>query len=292
MNYEAKIGSGGFGTVHRATWLSMHETVAVKQLHLKNTTLQIQENFFRELTLLHSLRSPYIVNIYGACTEPDRYALVMEYMPLGSLFKVLHEDHCQLSWPEQWSIGLQIAKGVNYLHQLSPAILHRDIKSANFLLRKAHEGYDVKVCDFGLSQIRNQTSLQSSNSRVLVCTLQWTAPEILRLQRHTEKSDIYSIGIVYWELATTEIPYEGCEDGAIRESVKAGDRLEIPSTVPLQFSDIIKQCWAHEPNDRPNSSSLVQLVKAHNQPSRKKTVLAWSQLSLCVCLKDLMSYKR
>ncbi|CAF4815532.1 unnamed protein product, partial [Rotaria sp. Silwood1] len=92
----------------------------------------------------------------------------------------------------------------------------------------SHDGYIVKVCDFGLAQTRNETTRQTRFTQVLPCTLQWTAPEILLLEDYVDKSDIYSLGVVYWELASSKIPYDGHQDGVIRAFVLAGDRLKIP----------------------------------------------------------------
>ncbi|CAF4060085.1 unnamed protein product, partial [Rotaria sp. Silwood1] len=209
---------------------------------------------------MHSIRYPHIVTFYGACTEHGKYALVMEYMSLGSLYKILHKDELPLDWAQKLSIALQTAKGINYLHVLQPPILHCDIKSLNLLLERFHEGYIVKVCDFGLAQTRSETTRQSILTHALPCTLQWTAPEILRMKKHTDKSDIYSLGIVYWELAANEIPYDGHQNGNIREFVLSGDRLEIPETTPSSFSMVIQKCWANDPKDRPNCSQLIEII--------------------------------
>ncbi|CAF2787798.1 unnamed protein product [Rotaria sp. Silwood2] len=182
-------------------------------------------------------------------------------MSLGSLYKTLHKDQIQLNWPHRLSIALQAAKSINYLHRLQQPILHRDIKSLNFLLEKFHEGYIVKVCDFGLAQVRSETIRQSVLVHALPCTLQWTAPEILRLKKHTDKSDVYSLGIVYWELASNEIPYNGHQSGVITEFVLRGDRLEIPENTPSKFAELIKKCWTENPDDRPNCSQLIEVIE-------------------------------
>ena len=258
---DEEIGSGAFGTVHRAQWLTRHDTVAVKRLHLTHLNKQAEREFFKELSLMNNVRYRHIVTFYGACTEKGKYSLVMEYMALGSLYKILHENQTELDWPERLSIALQTAKSINYLHQLEQPILHRDIKSLNFLLDRSYKGYIVKVCDFGLAQIRSETTQQSKLTSMRPFTLQWTAPEILRMKKHTDKSDIYSLGIVYWELAANEIPYDGHQDAVIREFVLAGDRLDIPETTPRRFTVLIEKCWAHNPNDRPDSSDVIDIIE-------------------------------
>ena len=139
--------------------------------------------------------------------------------------------------------------------------MHRDIKSLNFLLEKSHEKFVVKVCDFGLAQTRSETTRQSQLAHSLPCTLQWTAPEILDLKKYTDKSDVYSLGIVYWELAANEIPYDGYPNDVISDCVRRGKRLEIPDTTPSMFSSMIEKCWANDPNYRPNCSQLIELIE-------------------------------
>ncbi|CAF3106843.1 unnamed protein product [Rotaria sp. Silwood2] len=261
LELHESIGDGAFGTVYRATWLTRNHIVAVKKLHLIHWNKKAKIEFFKELSFIDILRSPHIVNFYGACIETDNFALVMEYMSLGSLYKMLHDDNVDLVWALRFSIALQTAKCINCLHTFQPSILHRDIKSANFLLERAYEGYTVKVCDFGLAETRIETSRQTTPNVSLIGTLQWSAPEILRLEKHTDKSDVYSLGIVYWELATNEIPYGGRQIEVVHGFVRSGDRLQIPETTPPNFSALIQECWAHNPNDRPCCSRLIEVIK-------------------------------
>ncbi|CAF3899522.1 unnamed protein product [Rotaria sp. Silwood1] len=182
-------------------------------------------------------------------------------MSLGSLYKILHEDDLVLTWPERLSIAFQTANGINYLHQLPEPVLHRDIKSLNFLIERAYQGYTVKVCDFGLARTRNETTRQTKSNHTQAYTLPWTAPEVLRLEDYLDKSDIYSLGVVFWELASRNIPYYSRQDDVIRASVLAGDRLKIPESTPSPFRELIKKCWAPNPNNRPNSSDLVEMIE-------------------------------
>jgi serine/threonine protein kinase len=261
LELHEQIGNGAFGTVYRATWLTRHYIVAVKKIHFTHYNDKVKKEFFKELSFMDRLHSPHIVNFYGAYIETEKCALVMEYMSLGSLYKVLHEVKLILTWPEQLSIALQAAKGINYLHQLQEHVLHRDIKSSNFLIERAHEGYTIKVCDFGLARTRNETTRQTTTTKLtLICTLQWTAPEVLRLEQHTDKSDIYSLGVVLWELVTYEIPYDGHQNSVICESVLRGERLHMPSNIPSNFRVLIDKCCAQNPNDRPNSSDLIGMI--------------------------------
>ena len=255
-----KIGHGGFGAVYRAEWLSRDDTVAVKKLHPTCLDEDGERTFFKELLFLNRIRYPHIISFYGACVEKEKYALVMEYMPLGSLYKILHNENVEITWPERLSIALQAAKGVNYLHRYNRQILHRDIKSRNFLLDRNNEGYLVKICDFGLAKTQGETRRQSKDDTAVAITLPWTAPEILRFEEYTDKSDIYSLGIVFWELATNKKPYDNCADDVVSRSVRDGQRLPLTEIQPSNFHTVIQKCWAHNRDNRPDTSRLMEMI--------------------------------
>lgn len=264
-----EIGSGGFGTIYRAKWLTYDISIAVKQLHSTHLSNETERVFSNELSLLSRVRHPHIVTLYGACLEKQRYALIMEYMPLGSLYKLLHVENVIMPWSDRYFIALQTVRGINYLHQYQETILHRDIKSANLLLKKSAMGYLVKICDFGIAKTRNETTRQDHGNISVALSLSWTAPEILNLHPYTEKSDIYSLAIVFWELATNRIPYDGHQNNVIREFVLAACRLEIPSTTPSKFYIIVEKCWAHQPEKRPNCTCLLEMINECIQEQSK-----------------------
>lgn len=260
LKLDDEIGSGGFSTVFRAKWLTHDILVAVKKLHPMHLNREAKQTFLNELSLLNRVSHPHIVTFYGACLEKQQNALVMEYISLGSLYQLLHERKEEISWSDRFSVASQAARGINYLHHYQPQILHRDIKSMNILLKKDCCEYLVKICDFGLAKTRNETTRQITGNIQLGFTLSWAAPEVLHMKTYMDKSDIYSLGIIYWELASHLIPYDGHENNVIREFVLAGDRLEIPSSTPLNFRIIIEKCWAHQPEDRPTCSDLIRML--------------------------------
>ncbi|CAF3111437.1 unnamed protein product [Rotaria sp. Silwood2] len=155
-----------------------------------------------------------------------------------------------------------MASGINYLHTQNNPILHGDIKSSNCLIQRAHGGYMAKLCDFGLAKTKKEMMRQTVSKSAFAGTLQWAAPEILRAERYTLKVDIYSLGIVYWELAATKRPYDDFEELAIRPYVLANERLEIPDSTPSKFKMLIDECWSPHPDTRPESSELVKILES------------------------------
>ncbi|CAF3970321.1 unnamed protein product [Rotaria sp. Silwood1] len=181
-------------------------------------------------------------------------------MSLGSLYDVLKWQTLQFTWSDRLSIASQMTKGINYLHKLPKPIIHRDIKSLNILLTENGRGFVAKIADFGLAKIRHETSRQSSHNPVLG-TLPWKAPELLKMEKHTEASDVYALGVVLWELGTGCEPYEEADDSTISAFVLRGDRLNIPANIPSSFAELISGAWAHEPQKRSTCQQLLSLMK-------------------------------
>ena len=190
---------------------------------------------------MHRIHYEHVLSMFGACIEPGNYALVVEYMSLGSLYDVLSDKKVEFTWSDRWSVALQMTKGVNYLHTLpeTERIIHRDIKSPNILMSEGMRGFLVKIGDFGLAKIRHETSRQSKDGSA-VGTIPWKAPELLKITgKHTTESDVYALGIVFWELATGSEPYEEQDNPTISTLVRLGERMEIPTDVPQAFAKVI-----------------------------------------------------
>ena len=257
---EQCIGHGGFADVYRGRWISQDLQVAIKVIRIRYLGDGVKDDFMREISTMHQIRYEHVLNMFGACIEPDKYALVVEYMTYGCLFDILKRKTMVLSWPDRWVTALQMTKGINYLHTLPQPIIHRDVKSHNVLLTESARGFLVKIGDFGLARIRRETSLQSRDGPV-VGTLPWKAPELLRMGRQTEASDVYALSIVYWELATGSEPYEDADEPTIRSFVTAGERLPVPDDIPQEFAKLITAAWKQEPHQRPTCQQLLEVLK-------------------------------
>ena len=268
---DEKIGSGGFGDVYCGTWLSTDTRVAIKMLHCNELSEEAKQEFIQEVQLMHEIRGyEHVVTLLGACVEDTHRCLVMEYVQLGSLFHLLRRG-VKWDWNQRCEIAYQLVKSINYLHTLHPPVLHRDIKSMNFLVSGSIEKPVIKVADFGLSRIRHESTIQQYSNAGISGTIAWSAPEQFsigkRKPKYSEKCDVYSLGMVLWELATGELPYEGETSESIRAAVKSGDREEIPDQVPAFFRDWITLCWDQNPQNRPSCQWLLSDIKVHLGPS-------------------------
>ncbi|XP_019444284.1 PREDICTED: serine/threonine-protein kinase CTR1 isoform X5 [Lupinus angustifolius] len=253
--------AGSFGTVHRAEWNGSE--VAVKILMEQDFYAERSREFLREVAIMKLLRHPNIVLFMGAVTQPPNLSIVTEYLSRGSLYRLLHKPGAKemLDERRRLSMAYDVAKGMNYLHKRNPPIVHRDLKSPNLLVDKK---YTVKVCDFGLSRLKANTFLSSKSA---AGTPEWMAPEVLRDEPSNEKSDIYSFGVILWELATLQQPWNNLNPAQVVAAVGfKGKRLDIPHDLNPQLASIIESCWANEPWKRPSFSSIMDSLRVLLKP--------------------------
>ncbi|CAI5460997.1 unnamed protein product [Closterium sp. Yama58-4] len=220
---------------------ALHSEVAVKKLIDQEIPADAVEDFKSEVAMMHRLRHPNILLFMGAIIDPPHLSIVTEFLPRGSIFRLLTRPNASSSMDERrrLKMALDVAKGMNYLHCCNPPIVHRDLKSQNLLVDK---NWVVKVCDFGLSKIKHQTYL---SSRTAAGTPEWMAPEVLRNEPTNEKSDVYSFGVVLWELSTMQRPWRGLNAMQVVGAVGFQQRrLDIPASVDPAVSGIIRACWA------------------------------------------------
>ena len=260
------IGKGGFGTVHLAKWFN--NKVAVKQLQeIGSLNEEAFADFMHESQMIANLNHPQIVRLYGITLDPPYY-MVMEFMAKGSLFDVIRKE--QLSWEKKTEIAIDIALGLSFLHDKS--IVHRDIKSLNVLIGPH---YEVKLADFGLSVVKQSQRSAKGPTDGNTGTTRWKAPELFTDGGdHTKASDIFSLGILYWELATHKAPFEHKKDDyMVIVAVRDGDRDKIPADVPPFYKEVIESCWSQEARDRPTINQVVELLKRGKKTKSTATIV-------------------
>ncbi|XP_069956488.1 mitogen-activated protein kinase kinase kinase 10-like isoform X4 [Cherax quadricarinatus] len=252
LELEEVIGVGGFGKVYRGLWRG--EEVAVKAARQdpdEDISVTI-ENVQQEAKLFWLLKHENIVALKGACLVEPNLCLVMEYARGGSLNRVLQQRKAiGPSVLTDWAI--QIARGMNYLHNQAPVrIIHRDLKSSNVLLSESIDKNELqfktlKITDFGLAREVSKTTRMSAAG-----TYAWMAPEVIKTSTFSKASDVWSYGVVLWELLTGESPYKGIDTLAIAYGVAMNKLwLHIPSTVPTNWRKLMEGCWELDPHARP-----------------------------------------
>ncbi|OAY83907.1 Serine/threonine-protein kinase HT1, partial [Ananas comosus] len=251
-----KFASGRHSRIYHGIY--KEKEVAIKMISQpeEDPTLAVllEQQFISEVSLLFRLRHPNIIAFVAACKKPPVFCIITEYMSGGSLRKYLHkqEPH-SLPLKLVLKLALDIACGMNYLH--SRGILHRDLKSENILLG---EDLAVKVADFGISCLESQCG----SGKGFTSTYRWMAPEMIKEKSHTRKVDVYSFGIVLWELLTALIPFSEMtpEQAAFAVSQKNA-RPPLPATCPPALSHLISQCWATNPEKRPQFEDIVEILE-------------------------------
>jgi hypothetical protein len=190
LEFAQELGSGTSGNVFRGFYKS--QEVAIKVLERERESRF--EEFKHELKILSSVRGPYIVKFFGACVEPTP-CLVMEYCARKSLCHILKDEKIEFRWDDFINFSTAIVKGIQTLHNHNPPIFHRDLKSLNILVTK---DWVPRVCDFGLSRFRTAQNMSTFNR--IRGTMAYCAPESFKGVPYSAKGDIYSLGILFWEM--------------------------------------------------------------------------------------------
>lgn len=256
LHIKERIGAGSFGTVHRAEWHG--SDVAVKVLTMQDFHDDQLREFLREVAIMKRVRHPNLVLFMGAVTKRPHLSIVTEYLPRGSLFRLIHRPAAGevMDQRRRLRMALDVAKGINYLHCLSPPIVHWDLKSPNLLVDK---NWSVKVCDFGLSRFKANTFISSKS---VAGTPEWMAPEFLRGEPSNEKSDVYSFGVILWELVTMQQPWNGLSPAQVVGAVAFQNRrLVMPTNISPALASLIDCCCADDPAKRPTFGSIVGTLK-------------------------------
>ncbi|TMW66857.1 hypothetical protein Poli38472_011973 [Pythium oligandrum] len=269
INFTKLISSGGFGEV----WLADidGQTFAVKRLlQGRRVTMDDVETFTDEIQLVASLRHPNIVRFVAvAWTTLENLCMLTEYLPGGDLQSFLKRRGHELTWArEKRQLAIGIARAVHYLHTRAPVLIHRDIKSRNILVRDSP--LEAKLSDFGVSR-----SIQRECMTLGVGTPYWTAPEVLEGTVYTEKSDIYSFGVVLSELDTCQAPYHEVQYGNATEHIQPFHILKMvmAGTIQPQFSDscpagvkeLALSCLNVNPQERPSARDVVRRLASIEQ---------------------------
>jgi len=242
------------------------ETVLVKQFTDPNTkdkdvTSNTFSSFRSEVWVMSGLRHPNIVELKGFCTAP--LCLVMEFMDMGTLYAFIHEKSNAIDWNLRLKIASDVARGMAFLHSITPPIIHRDLTSHSVLLSMeipTNEGEKptliAKISDFGLSR-----SLLLADTLVGETAHEnpvWLAPEILCKRKYNEKADIYSFGVIIWELLTREDYFGDVKDWkTIETNVVIGQRPPIPDCF-VEYQELLNECWHTEPAHRPSAPAIVK----------------------------------
>ena len=270
LDIGEKIGEGAYGSVFKGTWES--KTVAIKQMRLDLISEATLSEFRKEIRVMTKLNSPFIIQFFGSVSKPP--SIVMEFMSGGSLFQLLHNAKINIPWMLRQTMASEILQGLIYLHNQN--IVHRDLKSPNILL---DENNHPKLADFGLAKIKNETGTLTADSKAKG-TLAWMAPELFEYDeetgqaknKHSYESDMYSYGMVLWELAARKIPFDSAPNPMVVISwISKGKQEKIPNDTPKKVAKLINFCWNAEAKKRPTADHAFQILNGFEEEGTENT---------------------
>lgn len=251
LNIQEVVGSGGFSVVRRAIWRGSN--VAVKMLRAGRRRGS-EYDFLEEAIMMIKLQHPNLLQLYGVSTARRPMYIISEYMQHGCLLSYLQRYEQSLAGNVDLLLNfcIQVCEGMSYLEQQT--IIHRDLAARNCLV--GLQG-TVKVGDFGLAGYA--ADLKYSRAWVAI---RWAPPEVLNHYQYSSKSDVWSFGVLMWEVFTFgKTPYGPLSSSEIVDRVERGFILEKPSAATNEIYEMMKKCWSHSPDDRFSFRTLTYYLQ-------------------------------
>src|SRR3972149_2389193 len=260
-----KLGEGGMGVVYKAQDTKLDRTVALKFLpeHVSVGSADL-ERFTQEAKAAAGLNHPNICTIYGIEEADNKNFIVMEFVD----GQMLQEKKSSLSMKQSLDIGIQIAEGLAAAHE--KGIVHRDIKPENIMIRKDGR---VQIMDFGLAKLRGASRLTKEGSTV--GTAGYMSPEQVQGQETDHRSDIFSLGVLLYEMLSGQPPFKGVHETAIAYEIVNVDSPPMSSLraeITPELDSIVLECLQKGPNERPQSAKqfAIDLKRYKRESSRER----------------------
>uniref|UniRef100_A0A4W4FAW5 Tyrosine-protein kinase n=1 Tax=Electrophorus electricus TaxID=8005 RepID=A0A4W4FAW5_ELEEL len=249
-----ELGSGNFGLVWKGHWRG--ENVAVKTIREDAMT---EEEFKEEAEVMMKLSHPKLVQLYGLCTQRSPICLVFEFLENGCLSDFLRSQRGCLSKDTLLQMCLDVSEAMAYLE--SSNFIHRDLAARNCLVSK---DLIVKVSDFGMTRYVLDDQYRSYTTKFPV---KWSSPEVIKFSKFSSKSDVWSYGVLMWEVYSEgKLPYECRSNMEVVESLNAGQRLLQPRLCPETVYQLMQWCWKEKPDDRPSFVLLLHELASLADP--------------------------
>lgn len=271
ISKQKVIGVGEFGEVFKGVMTTPRRgevTVAIKTLKPGYSEKQRQD-FLSEASIMGQFSHPNIIRLEGVVTKFKHAMIVTEYMENGALDTYLKDRDGEI--PSYQLVGMMrgIAAGMKYLADMS--YVHRDLAARNVLV---NSNLECKVSDFGLSRVLEDDAEGTYTTRGGKIPIRWTAPEAIAYRKFTSASDVWSFGIVMWEvMAFGERPYWDMSNHEVMKAINEAFRLPAPMDCPSAIYQLMLQCWQHDRSKRPRFSDIVNILdKLLRSPESLKTI--------------------
>eukprot|EP01102_Stenamoeba_stenopodia_P008171 TRINITY_DN2329_c0_g1_i1.p1 TRINITY_DN2329_c0_g1~~TRINITY_DN2329_c0_g1_i1.p1 ORF type:complete len:1416 (-),score=301.38 TRINITY_DN2329_c0_g1_i1:218-4465(-) len=259
IEFGKMIGRGAYGEVYEGKFRG--KRVAIKKLLGTIRQEDVFKSFVKEIEFLAKFKNPHVLEFHAACLEHPNLCVVTDFMDRGTVNDVVTKENVE--WKRIVNMAIDAAKGLQYMHENK--ILHKDIKSFNFLVAN---DYRVVIADFGCSEEIDP----NDNKAGLLGTFNWMPPEAFDPGVYDTKSDIFSYGMVLWEMLTAQIPYGTVNNQLmVLQLIDSAERPHIPAAAPETFANLIRACWDASPEKRPDWNEIITTLESllPSQPSPK-----------------------
>nr|XP_005993132.1 PREDICTED: tyrosine-protein kinase ITK/TSK [Latimeria chalumnae] len=247
LTFIQELGCGQFGLVHLGTWKD-RTNVAIKMIR---EGAMSEEEFIEEAQVMMKLSHPKLVQLCGVCTKQTPILLAFEFMEYGCLSDYLRNHRGNFSKETLLGMCQDVCEGMAHLE--SAYFIHRDLAARNCLVG---ESQVVKVSDFGMTRFVLDDQYTSSTGTKF--PVKWSSPEVFRYSKYSSKSDVWSFGVLMWEVFTEgKMPYENRTNGEVVEDITAGFRLLKPKLASDLVYQLMDWCWKERPEDRPSFAVLL-----------------------------------
>ncbi|XP_068569259.1 tyrosine-protein kinase TXK [Cebidichthys violaceus] len=251
LTFMKELGSGQFGVVKLGKWRAQHR-VAIKAIR---EGAMYEEDFIEEAKVMMRLCHPKLVQLYGVCLQQRPLLIVAEFMENGCLLNFLRQRSRALKGAWLLSMCQDVCEGMEYLEAQS--FIHRDLAARNCLVNDHNV---VKVCDFGMTRYVLDNQYTSSSGAKF--PVKWSPPEVLHFSKYSSKSDVWSFGVVMWEIYSEgRTPFENHSNLDVVNEITRGVRLYRPHRASQPLFTIMYHCWHEKPQGRPSFSELLEEIR-------------------------------
>ncbi|XP_027631694.1 tyrosine-protein kinase TXK isoform X2 [Tupaia chinensis] len=249
LTFVKQIGHGHFGVVHFGKWRA-HVQVAIKTISEGSMS---EEDFIEEAKVMMKLSHPRLVQLFGVGIQRKPFYIVMEFMDNGCLLTYLGDRRGALRKEMLLSMCQDVCEGMAYLERNS--FIHRDLAARNCLVSSTCV---VKISDFGMTRYVLDDEYISSGTKL---PIKWSPPEVLYFNKYSSKSDVWSFGVLMWEVFTEgKMPFENKSNLQVMEAISKGLRLYRPHLAPMSVYEVMYSCWHEKPKGRPTFTELLKVL--------------------------------
>ncbi|XP_043917350.1 tyrosine-protein kinase TXK [Protopterus annectens] len=250
LTFMKEVGCGEFGVVRLGKWKATRK-VAIKAI---NEGAMSEDDFIEEAKVMMKLSHPYLVQLYGVCTQQRPIYIVTEFMENGCLLNYLRQRQGRFGKGQLLSMCQNVCEGMEYLEQ--NGFIHRDLAARNCLVNEKHV---VKVSDFGMARyVLDDQYTSSSGAKFPV---KWSPPEVFHYNKYSSKSDVWSFGVLMWEIYTEgKTPFENMANPEVVDEISRGYRLCRPFQASQTVYELMYSCWHEKPECRPAFINLLQSI--------------------------------